>query len=144
MPKPPPSPPSTVPLAQGWRKPVWVACGLTLFLLGLTALYWHTERLAHQHRKQQAFQVAVDRIAFSFKSRMDTYKMVLRGVKGYHDGSEQIDVREFQAYVTALNLQDTVPGLQGIAYVKRLSPQQGTRPCAATAGPGQCAVPHLA
>ena len=124
MPKPPPSPPSTAPLAQGWRKPVWVACGLTLFLLGLTALYWHTERLAHQHRKQQAFQVAVDRIAFSFKSRMDTYKMVLRGVKGYHDGSEQIDVREFQAYVTALNLQDTVPGLQGIAYVKRLSPQQ--------------------
>jgi CHASE1-domain containing sensor protein len=51
---------------------------------------------------------------------MDTYKMVLRGVKGYHDGSEQIDLREFQAYVAALNLQDTVPGLQGIAYVKRL------------------------
>jgi hypothetical protein len=70
--------------------------------------------------------VAVDRIAFSFKSRMDTYKMVLRGVKGYHDGSEQIDVREFQAYVTALNLQDTVPGLQGIAYVKRLKPPAGT------------------
>ena len=114
----------TTPAVSGWRRPAWVSLGLMLFFLCLTALYWHTERLAHQHRKQQAFAMAVDRMAFSFKSRMDTYKMVLRGVKGYHDGSEQIDLREFQAYVAALNLQDTVPGLQGIAYVKRLKAEQ--------------------
>ena len=114
----------TTPTVSGWRRPAWVSLGLMLFFLCLTALYWYTERLAHQHRKQQAFAMAVDRMAFSFKSRMDTYKMVLRGVKGYHDGSEQIDLREFQAYVAALNLQDTVPGLQGIAYVKRLKAEQ--------------------
>lgn len=115
------SQPHPLPTASsGWRRPVWVAAGLTAFLLCLTALYWLSESRAGSLRKQQAFSMAADRIAFSVKSRMDTYKMVLQGVKGYHDGSEQIDPHEFQAYVAALNLQDTVPGLQGIAHVKRL------------------------
>ena len=47
-----------------------------------------------------------------------------RGVKGYYGGSESIDREEFKAYVAALALEDTLPGLQAVAYVSRLAPDQ--------------------
>jgi len=101
-----------------------VAVLITIFLLCLTFVHWRTEIEKAHSRKQQAFALAADRIAYSLKNRMDTYQMVLRGVKGYHDGSEQIDADEFQAYVGALDLQQTLPGLQGVAYIKRLPREQ--------------------
>jgi len=102
------------------RQPLLVAGALTLFLLYLTFLYWNAEERAAHMRGQQAFAMATDRITFSLKSRMETLRMMLRGVKGYYDGSAQIDPGEFQAYVGALDLQQTLPGLQGVAYVLRL------------------------
>lgn len=113
--------PEPVPaIARHSRQPVWVAAVLTLFLLSLTYLYWRAEERAAHLRGRQAFDMAADRISFSIKSRMAIIGMVLRGVKGYYDGSAQIDPGEFQAYVGALELPQTLPGLQGIAYVMRL------------------------
>ena len=51
---------------------------------------------------------------------MAAYELVLRGVKGYYDGSDSIDRDEFEAYVQALRLPETRPGLQGVAYVLNL------------------------
>ncbi len=123
-----PSPASAAelqPAAAGrWGRPGWTAALLTAVLLGLTLAYWYAETQAERSRRQQAFTLAVDRIAFSIKGRIDTYQMVLRGVKGYYDGSEQIDPQEFHAYVDALDLQEALPGLQGIAYIRRFTPAQ--------------------
>jgi len=107
-------------MADRWRWPVLVAPLLTLLLLVLTFLYWQGQEREAQARRRQAFTVAVDRIAYSIKDRMGTYEMVLRGVKGYYDGSASIDRDEFHAYVAALGLQITQPGLQGVGYVVRL------------------------
>ena len=93
---------------------------LTLFLLGLTFMYWQAAQREADAKRHQAFAVSVDRIVSSLKDRMAAYELVLRGVKGYYDGSDSIEREEFPAYVGALRLPETLPGLQGVAYVLNL------------------------
>ena len=104
--------------------PVLAGLLLTGLLLGLTWWHWVGETKASHSRRQQAFTAAVDRNTYSIRDRMDTLAMMLRGVKGYYGGSESIDREEFQAYVAALALEDTFPGLQAVAYAPRLAAGQ--------------------
>ena len=109
--------PEELPHTQSrWRLLALMGPVLTLFLLGLTVLYWQSAAREADAKRRQAFSTAVDRIVYNLKERMGTYEMVLLGVKGYHEGSDSIDRDEFSAYVGALRLAETRPGLQGIAY----------------------------
>jgi diguanylate cyclase (GGDEF)-like protein/PAS domain S-box-containing protein len=91
-----------------------------LLTLGLTFLYWQSAESGARAKREQNFQVAADQIAYNLKDRMATYEVVLRGVKGYFEGSERIDRAEFQAYVGALQLRETRPGLQGVSLILQL------------------------
>ena len=107
----------------GHQQPPLVAVGapplIALLTLGLTFLYWQSEEKNTRAKREQNFEVAADQIAYNRKDRMATYEVVLRGVKGYFEGSERIDRAEFQAYVSALQLQATRPGLQGVSLILR-------------------------
>ena len=94
---------------------------IALLTLGVTALYWHTEERGALAKQERNLRVAADHIAYNLKDRMATYEVVLRGVKGYFEGSERIDRGEYEAYVHALQLQETRPGLQGVALVLQLA-----------------------
>jgi diguanylate cyclase (GGDEF)-like protein/PAS domain S-box-containing protein len=91
-----------------------------LLTLGLTFLYWQSAESGAHAKREQNFQAAADQIAYNLQDRMATYEVVLRGVKGYFEGSERIDRAEFQAYVGALQLRETRPGLQGVSLVLQL------------------------
>ncbi|WP_100412495.1 EAL domain-containing protein [Acidovorax sp. 69] len=93
---------------------------IALLTLGLTFLYWQSEENSTRNRREQNFEAAAGQIAYNLKDRMATYEVVLRGVKGYFEGSERIDREEFQAYVGALQLRETRPGLQGVTLILRL------------------------
>ncbi|MFN3436206.1 MAG: EAL domain-containing protein [Acidovorax sp.] len=93
---------------------------VALLTLGFTFLYWQAEERGARAKRAQNFQVAADHIAYNLKDRMATYEVVLRGVKGYFEGSERIDREEFRAYVGALQLQETRPGLQGVSLILQL------------------------
>ena len=90
----------------GTSNPRWLPLVLppliALLTLGLTFLYWQSEEKNTRAKREQNFEVAADQIAYNLKDRMATYEVVLRGVKGYFEGSERIDRAEFQAYVSAL------------------------------------------
>ncbi len=90
---------------------------MALLTLGLTYLYWQGEEQGGRAKREQNFEVAADQIASNLKDRMTTYEVVLRGVKGYFEGSERIDRSEFQAYISALQLEATRPGLQGVSLI---------------------------
>jgi diguanylate cyclase (GGDEF)-like protein/PAS domain S-box-containing protein len=93
---------------------------VAMLTLGFTFLYWQAEERGALAKRAQNFQVAADHIAYNLKDRMATYEVVLRGVKGYFEGSERIDREEFRAYVGALQLQETRPGLQGVSLILQL------------------------
>jgi len=100
-----------------WRLSMLLAPLLVLGLLSMVYLYWHTEQRQQADRQENAFAMAADRIAYNLQDRMNAYELVLRGIKGYFDGSENIDRTEFHAYVEALQLEQKRPGLQGIALL---------------------------
>ncbi|KRD55753.1 diguanylate phosphodiesterase [Acidovorax sp. Root275] len=116
-----------VPSPDGWSGatnhrwlPVLLPPLVGLLTLGLTFLYWQSEEGGARAKREQNFQAAADQIAYNLKDRMATYEVVLRGVKGYFEGSERIDRAEFQAYVGALQLRETRPGLQGVSLILQL------------------------
>ena len=114
-------PESAAPASASHR---WMTLALpplaALLMLGLTFLYWQSEERNMRAKREQNFQAAADQIVYNLKDRMATYEVVLRGVKGYFEGSERIDREEFQAYVGALQMQETRPGLQAISLIVRL------------------------
>ena len=115
----PPSPSRENAPNDPWRSrlPLLFAALLVLALLGLVYLYWQTQQRQEIEQQRLDFNMAADRIAYNLKDRMDAYELVLRGVKGYFDGSESIERDEFKAYIEALQLEQKRPGLQGISLL---------------------------
>lgn len=97
-----------------------VACALTLLMLGITFLYWQTQERQSAAKASQAFQREVDRTVHNFQDRMDAYELVLRGIKGFFDGSVNISQEEFGTYIDTLDLEDTKPGLLGVSMIRWL------------------------
>ena len=106
--------------ATPWRWPLLVACALTVLMLGVTALYWQAQQRQVASQVAHDFERTVDRIAQNIDNRMDAYELVLRGVKGFFDGSKNISQDELATYVDTLSLEDTKPGLQGISLIRWL------------------------
>ena len=107
-----------------WHPGMIVALLLAVVLLSATYLFWHNEERARSERRLHVFGTAVERVVSNLSDRMSAFEMVLRGVKGYYEGSDNIDPAEFRAYVEALNLPKTRPGLQAIALLASVPQQQ--------------------
>ena len=90
---------------------------VSALMLAITFWYWHGAKNETIAKRQHSFELEVDRINRGIRDRLATYELVLRGFKGYFAGSVQISRDEFFAYVQALQLQVSEPGLQGIALV---------------------------
>ncbi|MET0210886.1 MAG: CHASE domain-containing protein, partial [Burkholderiaceae bacterium] len=103
-----------------WHVRLFFAPLLVLVLLAFTYLYWANEERAGQERRRQTFNAAVEQVVSNLSDRMAAYEIVLRGVKGYFDGSDRISHPEFRAYVHALQLPQTRPGLQGVALLMQV------------------------
>ncbi|RLJ40086.1 EAL domain-containing protein [Acidovorax sp. 106] len=119
-------PPQAIPTLPGHSSALqrlwgWVlAPVLSLVMLGLTYAHWRSEERGSRDRRDVNFQVAAERIGYNLADRMATYEMVLRGTRGYFEGSERIDRQEFRSYVSSLQLQETRPGLKGISLILKL------------------------
>ncbi len=112
-----PVPPPLFQRRWGWL----LAPVLSLVMLSLTFAHWRSEERASRERREVNLRVAVDRIGYNLADRMASYELVLRGLRGYFEGSERIDREEFQTYVSSLELQQTRPGLKGISLILKLS-----------------------
>lgn len=109
-----------------WHVRLAFAPLLSAALLGITYLYWHHAEQLQDTRRRQNFDAAAERVVSGLRDRMGAYEMVLRGLKGYVDGSSTIDQNEFTAYVEALQLDQTRPGLQALCLLEQV-PQESLR-----------------
>ena len=118
------SPPTNRTPAIGPGRHPWVAVALpplvTVLMLGLTLYYWSSEERNSLGSRAKNFQVAADQIVYNLKDRMASYEVVLRGIKGFFEGSDSIDRHEFRAYVDALQLQQNASGLQGVSLILQI------------------------
>ncbi len=103
----------------------WLLPLLVLLLgLGLTVLAWHEARSAAAHSRQQDFDYQVRRILTLLQQRMATYEQVLRGAQGFVGSRATAGRADFARYVATLRLEESFPGIQGIAIAEVISPGQ--------------------
>ncbi|TAK62194.1 MAG: EAL domain-containing protein [Methylobacter sp.] len=94
---------------------------------GITAGLWRDAQQMMTGGLQAEFDVAADQIAHNFLKRIIAYEVVMRGVKGYFEGSKFITRDEFRTYVQDLQIQEKTPGVQGIGLVLIVNKDDKTR-----------------
>jgi diguanylate cyclase (GGDEF)-like protein/PAS domain S-box-containing protein len=85
--------------------------------LGITATLWRHAERQHIEHLRLAFESSADMATQVISNRINNYSVVMRGVKGFFEGSDYISIEEFRTYVQALNVQAKLPGVQGIGLV---------------------------
>ena len=100
----------------------WIISAM-IFLIGitLTTSLWLDAKQNQAEILSKEFQRASDQAAKSILGRLEDYETVMRGVKGYIDGSEKVTRDEFHAYVKALKLFEKKSGLMAIDQVEIVS-----------------------
>jgi diguanylate cyclase (GGDEF)-like protein/PAS domain S-box-containing protein len=101
-----------------------LAAGLTGLALAVVPwLYWQSrerdvERLLHARVAQEAEAAVAD-----VQDQLRAFELVMRGVKGFFEGSDAVNAAEFRAFVASLALDRTAPGLQGVGFAVHLLAQ---------------------
>lgn len=96
----------------------WLLSGLVLLVgLGITADVCRRFLQQDKEHLQTAFGFAADQAISNIHSRFNAYVTIMRGVKGFVDGSKHISADEFRTYIQALHL-DHKAGVQGIGLAE--------------------------
>ncbi|WP_404360627.1 EAL domain-containing protein [Methylotuvimicrobium sp. KM1] len=82
--------------------------------LGTTAFSWRHASQADSDNIRTAFELSANQITHIIDNRVNTYKVVMKGVKGFFDGSDDVTLEEFRDYVSALQIQNNLPGIQAV------------------------------
>ena len=97
----------------------WLISSMVLIVgLFITVFFWRDARQHQAHDVKIQFEHAADQTANNMHSRLHSYERIMRGVKGFIDGSEYVTVEEFSTYVRALKIPNEKIGLLGVALVK--------------------------
>lgn len=72
----------------------------------------------------QKFDEEVSQVVLSTNKRMEEYEQVLAGAKGLFAASESVERQEWITFVRAQSVQERFPGIQGVGYFQRTSPEE--------------------
>lgn len=80
----------------------------------LTYNAWQKSKILHVQNIDSQFQEAADIVAKSIQNRYETYTVIMRGVQGFFEASDNVSRAEFKQYIEALRIKEKLPGVQGI------------------------------
>ena len=101
----------------------WLLPLVVLLLgLGITAAAWREARQVTHQETRRDFDFQVRRIETLLQQRMATYEQVLRGAQGFMRGRTGVDRGDFAGYIATLRLEESFPGIQGIAIAELIAP----------------------
>jgi PAS domain S-box-containing protein len=97
---------------------------LIVLVLGLatTAAAWREAQVALDQEIQRDFDYQMRRITQLLQQRMATYEQVMRGAQGFMRGGTGVDRGDFAGYIATLGLEESFPGIQGIAIAELVPP----------------------
>ncbi|QRN96579.1 CHASE domain-containing protein [Archangium violaceum] len=99
----------------------WAVFALSLLLTcGVSLLLKANVRARDEARFENLVQAASDRI----QRRLDTYVALLEGTEGLFATQHDVTPTEFSEFVQLLRVQIQYPGIQGIGFSRRFSPQE--------------------
>ena len=92
----------------------WISPLLVIVLLCITFLYWKNETHRELQEREKGFAQLTQQITDRVVDRMAFFELVLRGIKGFYEGSDEVSASEYQEYVKSLRLDEQETGLQGL------------------------------
>ena len=92
----------------------WIVLGLALLI---TFQLWQAAQLEAERKLRNSFQAQVDHSIQRIQQRMLDYEQVLAGVRGLFAASRSVERDEFRAFVEALNIEKSFPGVQSVGWV---------------------------
>lgn len=96
----------------------WIVSALVLLVgLSLTFLFWYHSWQLQQNDFKREFESNADQAAGAITSRLEAYSAIVRGAKGYVEGSEKVTASEFRTYVQALHILDKKSGIEGLGLI---------------------------
>lgn len=90
----------------------WVILVLSLIV---TALAWFISDQAVEAKAQERFGFQTTDLVSAINKRLLEYETVLRGGVGFFKASSEVSRDEWQQYVEDLRIQQSFPGIQGMA-----------------------------
>ncbi len=100
-----------------WRLLPAVLAALSIII---TLFIWRFEQVSGQSRNKQYFDALVTKVQVELENRYLLYEQSLRGGLGLFHVSERINRSEWHKYVKALNIEESLPGINGIGYIDYL------------------------
>jgi PAS domain S-box-containing protein len=90
----------------------------------VTIIAWYISRNNLNEKTKYRFEYTVGNIQSAIEVRMSAYEQVLRSAVGFFNAADTITRLEWNSYVQTLRLQRYYPGIQGLGYTIRLSPEE--------------------
>ncbi|HEX8614434.1 MAG TPA: CHASE domain-containing protein [Telluria sp.] len=96
---------------------------LTIFLIAIvaTAFAWQFARTELENSQHAEFAFQARQMERRIEQRMGNYEQVQRGTQAFLLGSMKVERKDFRDYIASLRLEETYPGIQGIALVELLA-----------------------
>ncbi len=99
---------------------------MLLVVIWVLSLVWQELSRRHHQYLQDRFLVESQRISTKISERMLAGGLILRGGAGFFSGSAQVGREEWRRYIDKLNLERSIPGVQGVGYSQLVPPRQLT------------------
>lgn len=113
-----------LPLKSTQPRRKWIPYFVSAIALVLTAEATIYVAITAKAKDKLRFENAVGRSQDDIQQRLNTYITLLRGGSGLFAANDSVSNSQFGAFVNRLNLRQQYPGVQGIGFSVRVTPQE--------------------
>ncbi len=106
------------------RRPSWIPYYALGLVLAIALLATYCVAITADAKDRLRFENAVVTVDDEIEKRLDTYIALLRAGSGLFAASDRVSSDEFRAFVDALQLRQRYPGIQGIGFSARVTPEE--------------------
>lgn len=99
----------------------WIVLSASLLI---TFNAWYFVREEVTKRAQARFDFRVKTIETEIYERLQAYEFLLRGGSGLFAASGKVSRKDWQTYVTKLQINQYYPGIQGVGFSKQILPSE--------------------
>ncbi|MCK9279970.1 MAG: CHASE domain-containing protein [Melioribacteraceae bacterium] len=82
----------------------------------ITYFIWNISNIRANNDLRLYFEFRAREVNILIQQRLDSYKQILRDVRGLFVASDNVDRTEFSAFYNSLQLEEFYPGIQGIGF----------------------------
>lgn len=90
----------------------------------VTIVLWNTIINLEIENNQLEFDIATEKIQSSIDDKLNQYRALISGAKGFFSASQLVEPTEWTEFVNAQDIKERFPGIQGLGYARHLENEE--------------------